>query len=240
MDSRLRDEIAGIDWFHTIDLGDGVVTPGVHNTPERLPVIQMPDDLTGMSVLDIGAWDGFFSFEAERRGASRVLAVDSYSWHGDGWGTKNGFDCARRALNSRVEDLEVEVLDLSPETVGSFDLVLFLSVLYHMKHPLLALERVASVCRHQLILWTQLDLMQIAQPAVAFYPGSELNDDPTNWCAPNPPAVEGMLRTVGFTHVEMLSSWADETGASPSGRGNAVFHARRDEPTAESPGTATP
>ena len=206
MDSRVREEIAGIDWYHTIDLGNGIVTPGVDNTRERLPVMQMPPDLTGKSVLDIGAWVGFFSFEAERRGASRVLAVDSFSWHGDGWGTKDGFDCARRVLNSRVEDLEIEVLDLSPATVGTFDLVLFLSVLYHMKYPLLALERIASVCRHHLILWTQLDLMTIAGPAVAFYPGSELNDDPSNWWAPNPSAVEGMLGTVGFNKVEMVSS----------------------------------
>ncbi len=228
MDPRVRDEIANVEWYHTIDLGNGIITPGADNTRERLPAVRMPSDLTGQSVLDIGAWDGFFSFEAERRGASRVLAVDSFSWQGDGWGTKDGFDCARRVLDSRVEDLEIEVMDLSPATVGTFDLVLFLSVLYHLKHPLLALERVASVCRHQLILWTQLDLMQIERPAVAFYPGSELNDDPTNWWAPNPPAVEGMLRTVGFNKVEMVSSWADQSGGSVAGRGNAVFHAWRE------------
>lgn len=165
----------------------------------------MPDDLTGSSVLDIGAWDGFFSFAAERRGAQRVLATDSFCWDGGGWGTKAGFDLARRALNSKVEDKRIEVIDLSPDTVGVFDVVLFLGVLYHMKHPLLALERVASVTRTQLIMQTQVDMLAVARPAMAFYPGTELNGDPTNWVGPNPAAVVAMLQLVGFTRVEILS-----------------------------------
>ena len=226
--TRVRDEIAMVNWYHTIDLGSGVVTPGVDDTRHRLPVIQMPEDLTGKSVLDIGAWDGFFSFEAERRGASRVLAVDSFCWHGEGWGTKDGFDCARRILNSHVEDLEIEVLDLSPETVGIFDVVLFLSVLYHMKHPLLALERVASVCRSHLILWTQLDLADIHRPAAAFYPGAELNADPTSWWGLNPPAVKAMLQMVGFGRAEMVYSCLAAPGSGkPSSQGDGVFHAWR-------------
>ena len=67
-----------------------------------------------MSVLDVGAWDGFFSFEAERRGAARVLAIDSFSWEGDGWGSKAGFELAHEALGSRVESRTIDVLDLSP------------------------------------------------------------------------------------------------------------------------------
>jgi len=85
---------------------------------KKLKQIRMPESLEGRTVLDVGAWDGFFSFEAERRGAARVLAVDSYCWGGEGPGTKDGFNLARRALGSRVEDREVEVLDLSPETAG--------------------------------------------------------------------------------------------------------------------------
>ena len=96
----------------------------------------------GLSVLDIGAWDGFFSFECERRGASRVVAADYFSWHGSGWGTKAGFTLARDVLGSKVEDVDIDVMDLTPERVGTFDLVLFLGVLYHLRHPLLALERV--------------------------------------------------------------------------------------------------
>ena len=86
----LRREVNGIQWWHSIDLGNGIVTPGPDPTPARLREIQMPDDLSGLSVLDIGAWDGFFSFEAERRGAARVLATDSFCWGQGGWGTKAG------------------------------------------------------------------------------------------------------------------------------------------------------
>ena len=148
----LRREVEMIKWWHRIDLGRGIVTPGVDVTPQRLAEIRMPEILSGFTVLDIGAWDGFFSFEAEKRGARRVLATDSFCWTGGGWGTKAGFELARRALRSKVEDKWIEVLDLSPDTVGVFDLVLFLGVLYHMKHPLLALERVASVTGRHLIM----------------------------------------------------------------------------------------
>jgi tRNA (mo5U34)-methyltransferase len=201
----LRREVGTITWWHRIDLGHGIVTPGVDGTPQRLAEIRMPDTLSGLSVLDIGAWDGFFSFEAERRGARRVLATDSFCWDGGGWGTKAGFELARRALGSRVEDMWIQVLDLSPETVGVFDLVLCLGVLYHMQHPLLALERVASVTRRHLILQTQVDLIAIQRPAIAFYPATELNGDPTNWSGPNPAAVVAMLRHVGFDRVEILA-----------------------------------
>jgi len=204
----LQREVNAIKWWHAIDLGHGVVTPGPDPTPKRLPELQIPQDLTGLSVLDVGAWDGFFSFEAERRGAARVLATDSFCWGQGGWGTKAGFELARRALHSRVEDLAIDPLDLSPERVGTFDLVLFLGVLYHMRHPLLALERVFSVTRGQLILSTQVDFTAIERPAIAFYQGRELNNDTTNWCGPNPAAVVAMLHVAGFQEVKVVSRWS--------------------------------
>ena len=207
----LRAEVEQIRWWHPIDLGGGLVTPGIDVTPARLAEIQMPDNLAGLSVLDIGAWDGFFSFEAERRGARRVLAPDCFCWDGGGWGSKKGFELARRALHSRVEDKWIEVLDLSPDTVGVFDVVLFLGVLYHMKHPLLALERVASVTAGHLIMQTQVDMLAVNRPAMAFYPGTELGGDPTNWFAPNPPALKAMLETVGFRTITFLSKSFPDT-----------------------------
>ncbi len=228
----LRREVNAIQWWHSIDLGNGIVTPGPDPTPARLREIQMPDDLSGLSVLDIGAWDGFFSFEAERRDAARVLATDSFCWGQGGWGTKAGFELARRALHSHVEDLTIDPLDLSPESVGTFDVVLFLGVLYHMRHPLLALERVFSVTRGQLILNTQVDLTAIERPAIAFYPDEELNHDSTNWSGPNPAAVVAMLRVVGFRDVRIISRWsarettlADMNG--PPVPGHITVHARR-------------
>jgi tRNA (mo5U34)-methyltransferase len=209
MDSQdLRTRADVLRWYHTIDLGAGVVTRGVDNSPERLARIHLPDDLSGRSVLDVGAWDGYFSFEAERRHARRVVATDYYAWHGTGWGTgqgKAGFELARAALNSRVEDVDIDVMDLSPERVGTFDVVLFLGVLYHVTNPILALERVASVTGDLLVLETVVDMVGVSRPAAAFYPDRELNDDPTNWWGPNHAAVAGMLRSVGFLRVEVMS-----------------------------------
>ena len=207
----VRQEVEGIRWFHTIDLGNGIVTPGADDSPSKLAGIALPEDLTGKSLLDIGAWDGFFSFEAERRGAERVVAVDSYSWSGQGWGTKRGFDLARRVLSSRVEDVECEVLDLSPDTLGTFDVVLFLGVLYHLRHPLLALERVAAVTRERLILETHVDLIGFSRPAAAFYPEDELNGDFSNWWAPNPAGVIGLLKAAGFSRIEIVRHPASAT-----------------------------
>ena len=205
---ELQARVNALRWYHTIDLGQGVVTRGIDNTPERLSRVQLPERLSGRSVLDIGAWDGFFSFETERRGAARVVATDYYSWHGLGWGTgqgKAGFELARAALGSRVEDVDLDVMDLSPDTVGTFDIVLFLGVLYHLPNPLLALERVASVTDDLLIIETVVDMVGFNRPVVAFYPGRERNGDPTNWWGPNPAAVEGMLRSVGFKRVDPLT-----------------------------------
>jgi tRNA (mo5U34)-methyltransferase len=199
MDVRAR--VEALRWYHTIDLGNGVVTKGADDTPQRLRRLSLPESLKGQTVLDIGAWDGFFSFECERRGAARVVATDSYSWHGGGWGSKQGFHLAREILGSRVEDVDVDVMDLSPNRLGQFDVVLFLGVLYHLRHPLLALEHVAAVTRHLLILETVVDLVGMARPAAAFYPGRELNNDPTNWWGPNVPALIGMLESVGFANA---------------------------------------
>lgn len=205
---ELKREVDGIDWWHTIDLGQGVVTPGKNNTPERLSRIHMPDDLSGKTVLDMGAWDGFYSFEAERRGADRVVAADYYVWSGQDWGSKSGFNLARKALDSKVEDVHVEVMDLSTDTVGGpFDLVLFLGVLYHVRYPLRVLENVAAVTKDHLILETVVDMVGTSRPVMAFYPDRELMGDPTNWWGPNPAAVIAMLKNVGFKRVEIV--WRD-------------------------------
>lgn len=248
-DRALRDEIAAIKWFHTIDLGHGLTTPGLDPTGDRLDFLQIPESLAGRTVLDVGAWDGFFSFEAERRGASRVVASDSFAWNSDNWSNKDGFELARRTLGSKVEDVEIDVMDLSADRVGQFDLVLFLGVLYHLRHPLLALERLASVTADQLILETHVDLTWTRRPAMAFYPGLEVGWDPTNWWGPNPEAVVAMLGSVGFSDVKVVTpdSWSYRLGRMarrtpdalrfmaehhvfPVGRlaqGRAVFHARR-------------
>src|SRR5437588_8863504 len=126
---QLREEVDKLDWYHRMDLGHGVVTPGHDTTASKLRELDLPESLDGKTVLDIGAWNGFFSFEAERRGAKRVLAMDNECWlNPDGVYSKAGFELARRALGSGVEDITLDVMDLSPERVGTFDVVLFLGV----------------------------------------------------------------------------------------------------------------
>jgi tRNA (mo5U34)-methyltransferase len=242
----VRAEAARVKWFHSIELGPSFVTPGAADTRAQIARLHLPASLAGKTVLDVGAWDGFFSFEAERRGAARVVAVDSFAWQARGERTgKAGFELARRALGSRVEDVEVEVPDISPETVGgTFDVVLFLGVLYHMRHPLLALERLRSVTRELLILETHVDLLGLRRPAMAFYPRFELDGDWSNWWGPNPAAVVAMLEQAGFASAvqvhprSSLPGRAARTLRMLRGRarteprtavvrqGRAVFHAR--------------
>jgi tRNA (mo5U34)-methyltransferase len=252
----LRTQIDQITWFHSIALAPGVVTPGLDATRDRLDLLRIPADLRGKSVLDVGAWDGFFSFEAERRGADRVLATDSFAWDGANWSTKAGFELCRSVLDSRVQDQHIDVMDLSPDALGGrFDVVLCLGVLYHMRHPLLMVERVASVTRELLVLETHVDMTWTRRPAMAFY-ADRLGVDPTNWWGPNPEAVAGMLRSAGFDHVEIVTPnttayralrslrrlpryvegrfrHGSRPTAHPS-QGRVVVHARRNVPSSTS------
>lgn len=202
--AELLSQVNKIKWHHRITLGEGIVTPGRGLSLKKLQTLGLPENLHGKAMLDVGAWDGFFSFEAERRGADRVLATDYFCWNGPGPGTKAGFDLAHRALNSKVEACEIDVLELSPERIGKFDIVLFLGVLYHMRHPLLALEKVRSVTADGglVIIETHVDMLHISRPAMAFYPGRELANDPTNWVGPNPAAVQGLLLAAGFREAK--------------------------------------
>jgi len=201
----LQERADAIHWFHTMELGGGVRTKGHYDPTHTLPRLKLPKRLDGRTVLDVGAWDGFYSFEAERRGAAKVLATDHFCWGGNGWATQDGFNLAREALGSKVEDERIDVPDLSPEAVGgTYDIVLFLGVLYHLPNPLLALERVRSVVGGMLVLETEVDMLFTKRPAAAFFPGTELNNDPTNWWAPNVAAVVGMLEATGFRRVELV------------------------------------
>lgn len=225
--SDLYERAQLIDWWHGgIDLGHGIVTHGnTHPPTTLLPNVGLPDDLTGKRVLDICAWDGFMSFECERRGAATVVATDSFAWDRarsateTGWHKtgRDGFDLAHQARNSKVIPIYCDVLDLDAGQLGTFDLVLFLGVIYHMRHPLLALEKVAPLVDGLLIVESHADMQEIAAPAMRFYPGSEANNDPTNWWGPNAACLKAMLLDVGFRRVEVKQ-------AAP----RAVLHAWRD------------
>jgi tRNA (mo5U34)-methyltransferase len=205
---ELRTEVARRTWFHSIDLGNGVRTPGQKDTPSEAQHFQIPADLTGKTVLDIGAYDGFYSFEAERRGAARVVAADSWAWNWPGSDARRNFDLAHEVLHSNVEPVVVSVEELSPERVGgTFDVVLFLGVLYHAPDPIGYLRKVRSVTSGLAIVETVVDLLDVPVPAAAYYPGASFNNDGSNHFGPNQLAVEAMLETAGFGSVETFPPW---------------------------------
>ena len=217
----IREKIREVPfWWHYIELGHGVVTPGHQggvNNPEGtrnvLRRLNLPEDLLSKTILDIGAWDGFFSFEAEKRNACRVVAIDNfYRLEKEGKNLERsqfGFKVAKEILGSNVEYKEMDVLDLCPESIGAFDIVLFLGVLYHVKYPLLALERVASVTKEMMILESHCVDIMAKKPVAVFYPNNELNGDPTSWWGLNQTCMEIMVRIAGFRTVKCVSKVGD-------------------------------
>jgi tRNA (mo5U34)-methyltransferase len=204
--SELRRQVASFNWFHSIDFGHGVVSEG--HRPNHVLIDEADfcyrDGVEGASVLDVGAWDGLFSFEAKKRGAARVLATDHFCWVGEGWGKKATFDFARERLGLDVEDRAIDVPDLTVDAVGHFDVVVFLGVFYHLRNPFLALERLGEIATRDIVVGTVLDALEESRPAMIFYPGTELNNDPTNWWGPNPRCVLDMLGALGFSRTEYL------------------------------------
>jgi tRNA (mo5U34)-methyltransferase len=191
-------------WYHRIEVRPGVITPGVNDSPLQLEMLQLPADCSGMRVLDIGARDGFFSFELERRGAE-VLAVDYMP------AERTGFPIAARLLGSRVVFRQANIYDLTPAEMGTFDLVLFLGLLYHLPDPIRAIRIVRRLCSSRMYLETlvideampmpdgseaslaSLDERLAAIPLMQFFPGASYNGDPTNYWGPNVRCVEAML-----------------------------------------------
>lgn len=242
-------------WWHSIDLGDGVVTPGVKSAEllrTELETLDLPD-LRGKTVLDIGGWDGYFAFEAERRGAARVAVLDHYVWSLDlprqqsywreckaaglipqptelmlFWQPqalpgKAGFDTARRALGSQVETIVSDFANDLLDEVGTWDVVLFLGVLYQLREPFAALRRLRGLTIDIAVIETQA--IKLAGndevPLWQFFPGAELNADPSNWWAPNLAGLDAMLRAAGFDEVTVKRG-APDTGAAQY---RAVVHA---------------
>jgi tRNA (mo5U34)-methyltransferase len=225
-------EIAGISWYHSIDLGRGIVTPG--NPPDPAMLRRGLPEVGDKSVLDIGAWDGFWSFEAERRGASRVVAMDHYAWnvdfagrlaywerceaegavpdhrldltefwHPDEMPGRAGFDLARCALASSVEPLQADFMTVDPADVGRFDVVLFLGVLYHVREPLSALERVYGLTSKVAVIETEA-ISVLGMPGASileFHGSGGLRGDYTNWFVPTETALHALCRSAGFARV---------------------------------------
>lgn len=196
-------------WYHRIEVRPGLITPGTNDSPHNLEMLELPADCSGMRALDIGARDGFFSFELERRGAD-VLAVDYMP------AERTGFPIAAQLLGSRVPFRQANLYNLTPAEIGTFDLVLFLGLLYHLPDPIRAIRIVRSLCKGRMYLETlvideamlladgsdvalaRVDARLTEIPLMQFFPGAVCGGDPTNYWGPNVRCVEAMLAETEF------------------------------------------
>jgi tRNA (mo5U34)-methyltransferase len=197
-------ELAEKGWYHSFDLPDGTQIEGYNTLPilkQRYARFPIPTDLTGKTVLDIGAWDGWFSFEAERRGAD-VTAIDCQE--------VAHFLEIHKKLNSRVDYKILDFYELPSAQVGPFNFVFCLGILYHLKHPLLALEIVCGLTSDTAIVEsfvTDADTWQehIEEvPTMEFYETDELGNQLDNWIGPSLGCLKAMCRAAGFARVELL------------------------------------
>ena len=233
--AQLQAEVDSFPWYHSIDLGHGVTTRGQSIMEEMVTEAQLPD-FRGRTVLDIGAWDGYYSFLAERRGASRVVALDHYAWGvdftarteywtdcfargalpdqtldtTDFWRDdlpgRRGFDLARKVLESRVEPVVADFTTMDLSTLGAFDIVLYLGVLYHMKEPLTCLERLRAVTSEVAVVETVAAQIPggAGRSLLELHGGGELNADFGNWYVPTVEALGSLAHASGFARVDVL------------------------------------
>jgi tRNA (mo5U34)-methyltransferase len=210
-------------WYHTIDLGQGLITPGQY---DHRPLIQhygLPDRVAGKTVLDVGPAQGFFAFEFEKRGAARVVTVELPRWseHDGSASLKASFqrdqvdihneDYLHGALkfaietrHSKVEQMYCNVYDLGPSTTGLFDIVFCGSLLIHLTDPLRALYALRSVTRDYAIITTPLDPDRFARKPRALFHG--VVNGQAFW-APNMLCLEHWALAAGFNRVERVSTF---------------------------------
>jgi tRNA (mo5U34)-methyltransferase len=208
----LKQKIADLDWYHTLELAPGVTTPGWFDLRDTVGSIPWPD-LAGKRCLDVGTFDGFWAFEMERRAAAEVVAIDvldpkQWDWPAgspaevlEEVGKRKaggiGFEIAREALGSSIKRIELSVYDLNPEELGTFDFVYVGSLLLHLRDPVRALERVRSVCRGEVIVLDAIDLpLTLAFPRrpVAAFDGKLR----PWWWKPNAAGLARMVESAGF------------------------------------------
>ena len=234
---RLVDEI---QWHHSIRVGDDVVTRGgktLEHHHDDIKRLQLPN-LAGKSVLDVGAWDGYYTFMAEGAGASRVVALDHYVWSVDykkateyttrqldsrqpirafhtvpelwdpnGLPGKRGFDLVHRLLDSRAEVVVGDFMTMDVSALGTFDVVLFLGVIYHLEEPLRALRRVRQLTHGFAAIETEAVLLPgpPGRPLWQFVDAAQLNDDPTIWWVPTAEGLRAMCLAAGFSRAEIVT-----------------------------------
>lgn len=218
-------DISKVRWFHSIELEPGGITPGLvpfEHLNRMVDDLNLPDDMSGVTVLDIGSRDGFFSFQAERRGAD-VIAVDIQAID------EIGFGIARDILKSKAKFIQANIYDLTLEKIGGrqVDVIFFLGLFYHLRHPLLALDIIWNLLKPGGTLYLETayldeyflirdDLvtsLESIHPSLCdtailqYYRNDELNPgDYSNWFSPNRKALEDILFSAGF-EPQLLNKW---------------------------------
>ncbi len=231
----LNSIVNSLEWYQTLELGNGIITPGRFDHRPYLDNYSLPETLNGKTVLDVGAASGFFSFEFERRGAN-VVATDLPEWFNHDFGpnyrpdktVESGqvylhrpFEVARDALGSKVQRKLINIYDISPETTGTFDIVFCGSVLLHLTDPIKALWNLASVTREKAIIATVIDREESERP-IATMMGYGRGDV---WWIPTRACLELMTVSAGFAGIEWISEFElKHRGGSP-GPYHGVLHA---------------
>jgi tRNA (mo5U34)-methyltransferase len=208
----LRERARRISWYHTLELGPGVVTQGVFDLRPLVGRFGLPARLDGMRVLDVGTFDGFWAFEFERRGAAQVVALDLDGEEDFDWPPRRrseaagvlrpgaGFALAKEALGSRVERRIGSIYDADPAELGTFDLIFCGMVLIHLRDQLLALERIARLCRGTFISAEEFDLATGLLPFPAARYRADRKASVVFW-QPSARTWRRMLCTAGFDQV---------------------------------------
>jgi tRNA (mo5U34)-methyltransferase len=207
----LRAEVERYPWYHTLELGDGVVTTAMFDHRPVLDRYPVPADLSGLRCLDVGTMDGFWAFEMERRGAASVTAIDlddpsALDWPASLRGGDTTLDdtkaerfaLAKRALGSGVERVTMSVYDLSPD-LGSFDFVFCGDLLIHLKDPVTAVEGIRSVCTGSAVIANNIKRFRFRERM----PIAELDGvDQFVWWYTNLAGLVRIVRAAGFPRVE--------------------------------------
>jgi tRNA (mo5U34)-methyltransferase len=193
-------------WHQRFELAPDLFTPGVNDVGFLLAMAGIPHELAGASVLDIGTTNGGTAFMLERRGAARVVATDIVD------DSHFGFEAIRAALDSNVEFRQASVYELPGIIAGPFDYVVFSGVLYHLRHPLLALDAIRDVLAADGTAYVETAVCDSELPALSetptarFYRLDELGGDSSNWFAPNVAGLVAWCESCGLT-VRSVRCW---------------------------------
>ena len=197
METSAIDAVKALPWVHTIDLGNGIVTPG--RWPPSSLILQAFDhvDFTGKRVLDIGCWDGLWSFEAEKRGAAEVYATDDISQRH--LHSTRTFTLAKDILASNVRYFPETPIESIPSLDVKFDIVLFLGVYYHLRDPLRALAILRSVLNEGGLIIIEGEVCYNRRRSFARFLYTDIvYDDSSNWWIPSIKCLEEWIQSSFF------------------------------------------